>query len=1063
MKTKKSKNGRLCRAIAMTACSLFLAMGISNAQTVTYGIQAAHDSRDGIINDVAANMHGETYIAGRFNGASFIEPAYAYSVANAGATGTTDGFLSKMNRDGTFQWAVFVQGTGNDQINSVTVYIDGNVYICGTFNGSVTFSNFLGGSTLGLTATGGQDGFIAKYTPAGVPVWAYKIGSTNLDQALDVAVTTSAVPPLLPGAVSAIYLAGGFDDAAGTGSTTLDAATPVTINQITTNGDGFVARYLDNGTDADVDWVRQTGGTNVDALISVAADGFGNVSAVGRVRGTGNVIAHTNGSGGTTSPISMSGVDDIIAVRYDGTGTLLWHDKYGGASNTVTSAQDQGTAVAVDNSNNTYIGGLYTGTAYFGSLNPSVSNSGTGWDSFVACVDLNGDVSWITTGGTANTDDVPQGLAIDNCVKHLYVCGQYRGNFSFGGATFSPYNTGTADIDGFLIALDPSTGSYITGTGVRMGGDDGTDNSRAVTVNSVEDVYVAGSEQSDEWYTGNTLTFYNDDLSTAFFDGYLMKWDNIDFPVIGAPNPGSTATFTGVGLAGCDVYGTGTMKGATITFTSGWLASTMVSTVYTNDVFFTANDKLGVNSTFVALLNGTSEESGEDQVTDASGNSYVCGSASGVGTTMNFVGGNSYTLTGPTMAFVEKTNSSGAIIWEGHTIGSGTCTGYGVSYDASGNVFLCGGFSGTVTFTDMSGTTMNRTATGTMDGYAAMYNSSGVLQWVETYGAASQTTVARDITTDGTRYYITGEFTGTITMGGQTLVSSGNKDLFVASGQVSNGAKLKSISYGTAGNDIGISISCLGSAVNVAGSNNGSGVVVGRVGMNPGGAPFWLWGGPLTSTSGNAVANDVVYSDAAIYVSGTVNSGTFTIGGQSLSSGAQVFILRLSTAGAVLCLNGYTPPPLVGGSATSTALAVEEGVLNVDGGDNLIFGGHVANDNSAYLHLVNARTCTTFSERLQAPGSQQGIGDDATGTSSSINAYPNPANSSVTIGLKDAAEASPVAVVLMDMTGREVMRMNNIVTPEIEVSTINLSEGIYLCRILQNGRLKNSGKLVITH
>ena len=67
----------------------------------------------------------------------------------------------------------------NADANNTTGYSiakdgQGNIYVCGTFNGTV---NFNPSGSASLTANGTYDAYIAKYNSNGVYQWAFKYGN----------------------------------------------------------------------------------------------------------------------------------------------------------------------------------------------------------------------------------------------------------------------------------------------------------------------------------------------------------------------------------------------------------------------------------------------------------------------------------------------------------------------------------------------------------------------------------------------------------------------------------------------------------------------------------------------------------------------------------------------------------------------------------------------------------------------------------------------------------------------------------------------------------------------
>jgi hypothetical protein len=88
---------------------------------------------------------------------------------------------------------------------------------------------------------------------------------------------------------------------------------------------------------------------------------------------------------------------------------------------------------------------------------------------------------------------------------------------------------------------------------------------------------------------------------------------------------------------------------------------------------------------------------------------------------------------------------------------SGAPVGNRVAADASGNVYVTGGFSGTAQF----GTT-NLTSGGTIDVYLAKYDSAGNFLWAQqAKGTGGYESAGRDICADNKgNVYVAGNFQG---------------------------------------------------------------------------------------------------------------------------------------------------------------------------------------------------------------------------------------------------------------------------------------------------------------
>lgn len=118
----------------------------------------------------------------------------------------------------------------------------------------------------------------------------------------------------------------------------------------------------------------------------------------------------------------------------------------------------------------------------------------------------------------------------------------------------------------------------------------------------------------------------------------------------------------------------------------------------------------------------------------------------------------------------------------GNAFGAGSTgedSGYVVTTDASGNVYLTGIFEGTVDFDPGPGT-VNLTSAGGHDLFVAKYSASGALVWARRFGAAG-TDRGHGLAVDGAgNVYLTGFFSGTVSFGAQSLTATNGRDIFVA-------------------------------------------------------------------------------------------------------------------------------------------------------------------------------------------------------------------------------------------------------------------------------------------
>ncbi|MCW3108948.1 MAG: zinc metalloprotease [Segetibacter sp.] len=120
-----------------------------------------------------------------------------------------------------------------------------------------------------------------------------------------------------------------------------------------------------------------------------------------------------------------------------------------------------------------------------------------------------------------------------------------------------------------------------------------------------------------------------------------------------------------------------------------------------------------------------------DATVDATGNVYMTGSVQG---SCSF--GNAITLTTPSSGpdvFVSKHNALGKIEWAANYGNTGQEQGLGIAKDNSGNIYVTGYFSNSVTF---GSTTLTSNASNAEAAFIIKLNPSGVVQWAQKINAS---------------------------------------------------------------------------------------------------------------------------------------------------------------------------------------------------------------------------------------------------------------------------------------------------------------------------------------
>lgn len=257
-----------------------------------------------------------------------------------------------------------------------------------------------------------------------------------------------------------------------------------------------------------------------------------------------------------------------------------------------------------------------------------------------------------------------------------------------------------------------------------------------------------------------------------------------------------------------------------------------------------------------------------------------------------------------------------------------------VAVDSTGHIVITGAFAGTISLGAQS-----LTSVGGFDIFVAKLDPAGNVIWAQSFGDPfdqSGNGVAVDAAGN---VLLTGDFKGTVSLGGEVLASAGSEDIFV--GMLDpDGKHLWSKRFGDIAYQSGRSIAA-DSSGNVAvlctveGSTSFGGSTLMTAGgadvalakLNPGGNHLYskIFGGP----SADSASEIVIDSKGNITVTGSF-SGAATFGGASLVSagGFDVFLARFNDAGIHLWSKGF------GDAADQTGRSVD-----VDFMGNIVLAG----------------------------------------------------------------------------------------------------------------------------
>ena len=250
------------------------------------------ESLGGASNDyaraIASNANGDVYTVGYYFNTADFDPGP--EIFNLDSAGSSDIFVSKLDSSGSFLWAKGLGGSSDDVGNGVTVDIDGNVYMTGSFLSTADFDP--GESAYELSSRGGADIFVGKLANGGDFVWAKSMGGKSNEFGYAITSDTSGK----------VYTTGYF-------LSTADFDPGESINELSSTGEAdiFISK-LDQG--GNFVWAHHMGGMSDDYGNAIAVGASGNVYTTGSFIGISDFDP-----GAGTFDLTSAGEEDIFISK----------------------------------------------------------------------------------------------------------------------------------------------------------------------------------------------------------------------------------------------------------------------------------------------------------------------------------------------------------------------------------------------------------------------------------------------------------------------------------------------------------------------------------------------------------------------------------------------------------------------------------------------------------------------------------------------------------------------------------------------------------------------------
>ncbi len=446
--------------------------------------------------------------------------------------------------------------------------------------------------------------------------------------------------------------------------------------------------------------------------------------------------------------------------------------------------------------------GLDPGTTYHYRLvgrNTVVTNYGANQTFTTLVLGSGWPVSTKLTGGEASTP-----LHVVDGLGNTFVAGVFSGSASFK-TPLTP--SGGAPENAFVGKLSRKA-DWVWATNVPASSNSVTV-IQALGVGPDGDVYVAGH------FSGTNLFGATQLVADSGTNLFVAKLDRFGTNWLWAQAVGSSGvnTVRALTVIGANLFVAGQYSGAA-TF-----GSSVLTNAGSSDVFVAQLDADG-NWLWANRGGGTGNDFASAVATDANTNLYVVGNYSG---SVAF-GATTLTNAGNTDLFVAKLTPTGTWVLARRGGGANHDFASAITRDEGNQFYLVGQFGGTADY----GGTVNNLNVGNSSNIFVLRLNTEALYLDYTQGGAGQ---ARAVTVDSVgRVYVAGDFPFATTLGTNSLISSGNSDVFIA--QLIDGEWTWAQRIGSAGTETAGAISAAGdNSVVVSGTYQGT-IQIGYVALS---------------------------------------------------------------------------------------------------------------------------------------------------------------------------------------------------------------------------------------
>ncbi len=211
--------------------------------------------------DISVDHQGGVYVAGSLTSNVTLTLASG-ATTDLRPNGGEDAWVAKLDTGGNYRWAHIWGSSNNDIAWSVATDEDCNVYVCGSFIGTVDFDPGSGNESMSSHVPSARSVFWSKLDSVGKFVTARSIMMSD-GNAMGITVDKTGN----------VYMAGGYKGSAIFGTTT-STSSGSTL-------DGYLAKWNAVG---DFEWVVTQNGSGENFMYDVTCDDAGNVYTTGYIK-----------------------------------------------------------------------------------------------------------------------------------------------------------------------------------------------------------------------------------------------------------------------------------------------------------------------------------------------------------------------------------------------------------------------------------------------------------------------------------------------------------------------------------------------------------------------------------------------------------------------------------------------------------------------------------------------------------------------------------------------------------------------------------------------------------